>query len=236
MSAYAHPVVMIPGMMCDHRLFDPQVQVLGDSHSIITATIPMSSSIEAMAESLLEALPDCFALLGLSMGGIIAMEMWRQAPEKIERLALLDTNHRADTPERRSLRDRQIEDVKRGELWTVMREELKPNYLASIHQGNTALLDHVLNMGMEQGEDAFVAQSLALRDRPDSQSTLPSITCPTLVLCGDEDRLCTPETHRQIADAIPGADLRVITDCGHLATLEQPEPVNTALREWLQAA
>ena len=167
------------------------------------------------------------------MGGIVAMEMWRQAPERIERMALLDTNFRADAPERKSIRDRQMEDVAGGELEAVLRDELKPNYLADCHRGNLALLDEVLAMGLSLGPEIFRRQSLALRDRPDSTATLPGISCPTLVLCGDEDRLCPPDLHREMAEHIPGAQLEIIPQCGHLSTMEQPAAVTTALVNWL---
>ena len=126
-----------------------------------------------------------------------------------------------------------MEDVSTGLLEAVLRDELKPNYLARCHRGNVELLDDVLSMGLALGADVFQRQSLALRDRPDSTDTLRSITCPTLVLCGDEDRLCTPELHREIATLIPGAQLVLLPQCGHLSTMEQPDAVNQALVRWL---
>jgi pimeloyl-ACP methyl ester carboxylesterase len=172
----------------------------------------------------------------LSMGGIVALEMWRQAPQRIERLALLDTNYRADTPQRRQLRNQQITRAAKGELENILRNELKPNYLARLHRNNTPLLDEVLAMGIELGESVFIEQSAALRDRPDSTLTLATIECPTLVLCGDEDQLCPVELHRSMAQRITGAHLDVIENCGHLSTLEQPAAVNQAMYAWLNVA
>ena len=161
------------------------------------------------------------------------MEMWRRAPQRIERLALLDTNFRSDSNERKRVRDRQIADVTIGGLEYVLRDELKPQYLALCHQDNLVLLEEVLAMGLALGPEVFLRQSLALRDRPDSTETLTSITCPTLVLCGQEDRLCTPELHREMAQLITDAELQIIPACGHLSTLEQPKLVNQALSHWI---
>lgn len=227
-------VVLLPGMMCDAELWTAQLERLGADYDVSVGDITGADSIAAIAEQVLETAPPSFALAGLSMGGIVALEMWRRAPERIERLALLDTNYRSDSPERQQLRDRQVNDVNAGAIEQVLRDELKPNYLARCHQSNLTLLDQVLAMGMALGAEVFTRQSLALRNRPDSANTLPTINCPTLVLCGAEDRLCTPELHRDMAVRIPGASLQVIADCGHLSTMEQPDRVNEALLRWLQ--
>lgn len=169
------------------------------------------------------------------MGGIIAFEIMRQAPERVLRLALLDTNYRAEAPARRALREQQIEQVQAGGLARVLREELKPNYLARAHRTNSKLLDQVLAMGLDLGEEAFVAQSLALRDRRDSTSILESIQCPTLVLCGEEDSLCPIELHAHMAEQIVKARLIVVPECGHLSPMEQPAVVNRELEFWLHS-
>lgn len=220
-------------MMCDATLWGAQMDALGDRCRVAVGDIGGADSIAAIAAQVLAQAPARFSLAGLSMGGIVALEIWRRAPGRIEGLALLDTNFRPDPSERRELRDRQISDVARGDLAAVLRDELKPNYLARCHRDNTALLDDVLAMGIALGPDVFRRQSLALRDRPDSTATLPDISCPTLVLCGDEDRLCPPELHREMARLIPGAQLEVVSDCGHLSTMEQPDAVNAALLRWL---
>jgi pimeloyl-ACP methyl ester carboxylesterase len=229
-------LLLLPGMMCDARLWRHQIRGLGEGYEICVGDIGYADSVGAIAREVLAAAPSRFSLAGLSMGGIVALEMWRLAPQRIKRLALLDTNFRADTPERRSLRDDQIERVAGGALESVLRDELKPNYLAHCHQGNSELLDEVLAMGLDLGKEIFVRQSQALRDRPDSTGTLPDIDCPTLVLCGSEDDLCPVTLHREMAAAIPGAWLRIIDDCGHLSTMEQPDKVTEALRDWLLAA
>ena len=229
-------IVFVPGMMCDRRLWRHQAEALAPDYQIHFAQMAEGSSIEAIAGAVLAAAPPSFALAGLSMGAIVAFEMWRQAPERIERMALLDTNHQADAPERYLVRKRQIEQVQAGQLETVLKDELKPNYLAQIHKNNSQLLEEVLAMGMDLGADVFVRQSIALRDRMDSSATLATITCPVSIICGDEDRLCTVSLHEAMAVAIPHAELKVVQHCGHLSTLEQPLAVNSALTHWLQSA
>ena len=220
-------------MMCDARLWTRQATALSGGWRIHCGNLAGSDSIAGMAAQILDWAPERFALAGLSMGGIVAMAMWRQAPERIERLALLDTNFRADTDERRALRNAQMARVTAGELASVLRDELKPNYLARCHRGDPALLDEVLAMGLDLGERCFIRQSMALRDRIDSTDTLATIDCPTLVLCGDEDSLCPVALHEEMAALIPGASLQVVARCGHLSAMEQPEAVNRALQQWL---
>jgi pimeloyl-ACP methyl ester carboxylesterase len=229
-------LLLLPGMMCDLRLWRHQADALAGTVAISFGDITGACSVEALAARVLANAPDRFALAGLSMGGIVALEMWRQAPQRVERLALLDTNYRADTPQRRQQRNQQITRAAEGELKNILRNELKPNYLAKLHRNNTPLLDEVLAMGIELGESVFIEQSAALRDRPDSTLTLATIECPTLVLCGDEDQLCPVELHRSMAQRITGAHLDVIENCGHLSTLEQPAAVNQAMYAWLNVA
>ncbi|MEM6485707.1 MAG: alpha/beta fold hydrolase [Pseudomonadota bacterium] len=227
------PLVLLPGMMCDHRLWRAQAAALSVDREVITPALHGGDTIASIAAKLLTKFPPRFSLAGLSMGGIVAFEIIRQAPKRVCRLALLDTNHRADTPEKRRVRDRQMIDVKSGALETVLRDELKPNYLAKSHRANLELLDEVLSMGLDLGSAVFQAQSQALKTRPNSSSTLATISVPTVVICGSEDAMCPPSLHREISDAIPGSDLHVIEDCGHLSPLEQPDRVTSLLEHWL---
>ena len=228
------PLVLLPGMMCDGRLFDAQIAAFSHERAVMVAPLTGADTMSALASAVLANAPSRFALAGLSMGGIVAMEMWRQAPHRIERIALLDTNFHADTDEKRTMRNRQMDEVRQGALGAILRDELKPNYLARCHRENTALLDDVLYMGMGLGDDVFVRQSEALRDRPDSADTLTTINCPTLVLCGEEDDLCSPALHREMAAMITSSRLRIIPECGHLSTMEQPSAVNAALLNWFK--
>lgn len=226
------PLVLIPGFMCDGRLFGPQIDAFGKDRQVLSF-VPPGRSIEEMAANLLTHTPERFALGGLSMGGIIAMEVMRQEPDRIERLALMDTTPLADAPENHAIRTRQIADVKAGKLDTVMQEELKPAYLIESPQ-KPALMDLCLDMARAAGPEVFEAQSIALRDRAAQLDTLRSIGQPTLILCGREDRLCPVDRHEMMHDLIPGSTLTIIDAAAHLPTLEQPAQTTAALADWLQ--
>lgn len=233
----AEPLVLLPGLMCDGRLFAPQVAALDDLAPVTVADLTGASTVGELAAAVLAAAPrGRFALAGLSMGGIVAMEVCRQAPERVTRLALLDTNHRAEAPERRALRRPQIERALRGGLGTVLTDELAPLYLAPENRHRSDLLGLVVAMGLALGPEVFARQSAALRDRPDQSATLRALVVPTLVLCGRHDALCPAERHEEIAALVRGADLRVIEGAGHLPTLERPTETSAALRAWLDAS
>jgi len=228
-------LVLLPGMMCDARLFAPQIDAFRNSHEVVTCSLTGSDSIDGLARQVLnEVGPEPFNLAGLSMGGIVAMAIVQLAPSQVPRLALLDTNHRADPPERRAIRDAQVTKVLAGQMRDVIIDEMKPNYLATVNRGDQALLDLLVTMAMELGADAFVSQTRALRERPDQSETLQRYDGPALVLCGAEDTLCPPERHREMAELLPEAELVLVPDAGHIATLENPDAVNTALACWLR--
>jgi len=226
------PLLLIPGMMCDARLFAPQIAAFSARRMVAVAPM-LGETITQIAAHILSAAPPKFALAGLSMGGIVAMEMWAQAPDRIARIAFLDTNPKAETDTVAARREPQIAAAQSGQLRGVMRDEMKPNYLAdSPHKG--AILDLCMAMADGLGADAFVRQSRALQTRPDQQKTLPTINVPALVLCGQHDTLCPIHRHELMADLIPNATLSIIPDAGHLPTLEQPELTNKALIQWLK--
>lgn len=230
-------LVLLPGMMCDERLWAAQRGGLKDRCASITvADITRADCICALAGAVLANAPARFALAGLSMGGIIALEIWRQAPERISRLALLDTTAGAETPQRRALRERMLGRVLAGELKQVLTEDLKPRYLARINRDNRGLLNEISAMALSLGDGVFARQSRALKHRPDSIATLATINVPTLILCGAEDALCPPEHHLLMARRIPNARLAVLDECGHLSAMEQPRRVTAKMRAWLRAA
>jgi pimeloyl-ACP methyl ester carboxylesterase len=167
------------------------------------------------------------------MGGIVAMAGAALARHRVMRLALLDTNHRADMPERYAIRNRQIAAARAGRLRQVIVDEMKPSYLARANRSNREILDLLIDMAMGLGPDVFVEQSLALRDRADQTHSLQSYEGPALVLCGAEDALCPPRRHAEIANLLKGATLFTIRDAGHITTLEKPRQVNEALERWL---
>ncbi len=189
-----------------------------------------ANSMAALAQNVLATAPDSFALIGLSMGGILAFELWRQAPERISHLGLIDTNPFAESPERRSLRLEQIDKALNGGLRGMAIESLKPLYLADSNRNNESLLHEILDMAMDLGPDVFRDQSYALLGRSDSTALLPTIDVPTAVICGAEDMLCPPANHEYMASEIPDATLSIIVDCGHLASMEQPEMVTDQIK------
>jgi pimeloyl-ACP methyl ester carboxylesterase len=226
------PLVLLPGMMCDARLFEPQIRAFSATHPVMVAPITHGQRIEEIASALLPLLPQKFALAGLSMGGIVAMEVLRRAPDRVTRVALMDTNCLAETPAVAANREPQIIKVKSGKLTEVMRDELKPNYLAPGPR-RPQVLQTVMDMAQTLGPEVFVNQSRALQRRRDQQSTLRKIHQPALVMCGAHDALCPVKRHTFMAELIPHARLVVLDDAGHLPTLETPDETNDVLWDWL---
>lgn len=227
------PVLLLPGMMLDRRMYASQLTALGGAQ-VVVGDLSRGESVADLATQVLADAPPRFALVGLSMGGIVALEVWRRARERVTHLALLDTTPHADKPQRRELRMEQIAKVETGRLRDVLIESMKPLYLARKNRGNRRLLQSIVDQAVGLGADVFRRQSLALRDRPDSVATLPTIDCPALVLCGREDELCPVEWHVAMAHAMPRADLAVIAECGHLSTMEEPGAVTAALKRLLR--
>ena len=167
------------------------------------------------------------------MGGIVAMEILRQAPTRVAGLALMDTNPLAEVEEVRSRRRPQIDAVQRGDLRKVMAEEMKPNYLTD-GPNRAAILDLCMEMAMDLGPGVFTNQSKALRDRLDQSNTLRDFTGAALVLCGRDDALCPVSRHELMHDLMPQSRLEIIDEAGHLPTLEQPQHTTAALTRWLE--
>lgn len=228
------PLVLIPGMMCDARLFGPQVDAFSMDYDLIFASITEEASVTKLAERVLSQSPERFAVAGLSMGGIVAMEMLRIAPQRIERIALMDTNPMAETEQVKAGRIPQMMAVREGRLASVMRDEMKPKYLAP-GPGRKDVLDLCMKMALGIGPHAFLRQSRALMDRPDQTETLRGSTIPSLILCGRYDKLCPITRHEYMASLMPHATFEVIEDAGHLPTLENPDATNLALACWLEA-
>lgn len=226
------PLVLLPGMMCDARLFAPQIAAFSGERVVHVAPMRADTVSDIAAEVLRHA-PQRFALAGLSMGGIVAMEVLRQAPGRVERIALLDTNPKAEVDAVKAMREPQIAKVQAGQLASVMRDEMKPNYLTDGPRRGE-ILDLCMDMAYGLGPDVFVAQSRALQTRPDQQDTLREVTCPALVLCGRDDALCPVHRHELMAALMPHATLHIVENAGHLPTLEQPDETTDALRRWLE--
>ena len=227
------PLVLLPGMMCDERLFASQINELSKRREVHFAKITDHETISELASDVLNNAPPVFALAGLSMGGIVAMEIISQAPERVERLALLDTNPLAELPDVLKRRGPQIDAIKNGQLKEIIRDEMKPNYLFDGVR-KTEILKLCMDMALDIGPDAFIRQSIALRDRVDQKNTLGSYKRPALVLCGRHDVLCPLERHELMHTLLENSKLEIIEDAGHLPTLEQPKITTMALASWLE--
>ncbi len=228
------PLVLVPGLTCTPRLYAAQIPALWSFGQVAVADHRRDSDMAAIAARILKDAPPRFALAGLSMGGHIAFAMMRLAPERIAKLALLDTSARADTPEQTEGRKTQIAMAQSGRYGEIPDLAI-PRYLNEKHQRDERLTKIVRQMIMETGPEAFVRQLNAIMSRPDSRPLLASIRCPTLVLVGDGDVATPPELNKEIAAGIAGAKFTVVPDSGHFTTLEQPEAVNAALADWLAA-
>lgn len=229
------PLVLVPGLLCDAQLWQGQVEDLADIADIWIADHTRSDTMAGVARDVLADAPFAsFALAGLSMGGYIALEIMRQAPQRVARLALLDTAAGAELPEQTQLRMNFIALAERGQFVRVT-ETLVPRLTHPSRLGERALTDTIKSMARNIAKDAFIRQEHAIMSRADSLGLLATIACPTLVLCGRQDALTPLARHVEIAAGIKGARLEIIEDCGHLSTLENPAEVNSALRRWLSA-
>ena len=226
------PLVMIPGMMCDERIFAPQIEELISKVSVHIADISRHDTISDLAADVLNYAPPKFCLAGHSMGGIVAMEICAQAPKRIEKLALIDTNPLAELEEVKLKREPQISDALSGKLVNVIRDEMKPNYLAS-SENQDIILNICMEMALSLGPKVFINQSRALQTRADQQSNIQSINIPVLIMCGSEDKLCTVERHEMMHNMISNSELKIINNAGHMPTLEQPSETTEVLKEWL---
>ncbi|WP_209503417.1 MULTISPECIES: alpha/beta fold hydrolase [unclassified Ruegeria] len=228
------PLVLLPGLMCDARLYRPQIEVFSQTRPVTVAPLSAGERIEEIASGLLDQLPHRFALAGLSMGGVVALELIRRAPERVSRLCLMATDAQADTPQIAAGREDLIIGAQGGRLEEVMRKLVGSDTLAPGPQ-RIPILNGLLAMAQDLGVETFVRQMRALQRRPDQQAALRRIKVPTLVLCGAHDTLTPVKRHSFMAELIPGAELLVIEKAGHLPTLETPDIVNEALQTWLDA-
>jgi pimeloyl-ACP methyl ester carboxylesterase len=228
-------LVLVPGLLCDARLWQAQADALAGVADCWIADATRSETMSGLARDLLGACPfERFALAGLSMGGYVALEVMRQAPARVAGLALLDTSARADSPEQSQKRRDFIALAERGRFLGVT-DALLPLLIHPSRLADADLVATVKFMAKSIGKEAFVRQERAIMSRADSLGLLPGIACPALALCGRQDALTPLARHEEIAAAIPGAHLEVIDECGHLSTLERPGEVAAALRRWLGA-
>ncbi len=191
-----------------------------------------SNSIENISFEILRYLPTKFVLIGLSMGGILAMEIIRKVPERVMKIVLMDTNYKSETSEIKSRRLPQIQLVNEGLLEDVMCQQIKNNYLRKDKQ-NQEIFDLCLSMANGLGKEIYINQSKALATRKDYKSTLKNIKVPSLIICGEYDRLCPIKVHMEMESLIENSTLEIIPDAAHLPTLEQPAYLNKILCNWL---
>lgn len=236
MTADAKPgLVLVPGLLCDALLWRDQIEALDGQIKCWVADHTRSTTMAGVAADVLRDAPfERFALAGLSMGGYISLEILRQAPQRVDRLALLDTSARADTPQQLEKRRGLIALARRGRFIGVT-HALLPLYVHPSRLMDEKLVTTVKEMARNIGRDAFVRQEEAIMTRADSLPLLPTIACPVLVICGRHDAIAPLDRHEEMAERIPGATLKVIEECGHLSTLERPAEVSEALKAWLLA-
>ncbi len=254
-------LILLPGLMCDWRIFGPQIAFFREDYTICVPEYGLASTIDQMAEAVLKAIesetPEAspINILGFSMGGFVALALWARADEnlsrRIQRVGFLDTTFHPDTPEAIGFRNQHIAELQSGRELAPIFEEIKPIYWKpdsksgagsgsgsgaedTRHASDQAEMEAIVTkMALDLGKDVFIAQSKALRDRPSYETLLPQVHRPSVVAGGDGDQLCSPENHQQMAALLPRARCHIIPDAGHMATLEQPDKVNQVLQAWL---
>lgn len=225
-------LVLIPGLLCNRELWAHQSANLAHIARITVADVTQDDTIAGMAQRLLAQAPPEFALAGLSMGGYVAQEVMRQAPDRVSRLSLLDTSARPDSDEQRARRRGLIALSTRGQFKGVT-PRLLPLLIHPDRLDDTLLVGRITAMAEDVGQAGFVRQQTAIMGRIDGRPLLRDIRCPTVVIGGAEDAITPPEVMAEIANLVPGATYHLLTDCGHLSTMEEPEAVTNLLAGWL---
>lgn len=232
-------VVLVPGLVCDARVWQDQACALSAERHVLLAAHGLADSLGLMAERILEAAPPRFALAGHSMGGRVALEMLVRAPERITRLALLDTGFEklatGDAGEKERAGRYRLRDVGRHQGMAALGRSWSQGMVHPSRLDDAALMEDIHAMIERAPLARFEAQTEALLTRPDRTALLPQIRVPTLVLCGRDDAWSTLARHQQMAQRIPDAKLVAVPDCGHMATMEKPAAVTRALAAWLAA-
>jgi pimeloyl-ACP methyl ester carboxylesterase len=227
------PILLVPGLGCSARIFAPIVPALWRFGPVTLANHIRDDNIGAIARRILAEAPPRFVLAGHSMGGYIAFEIMRQAPDRVAKLALLNTQARPDTPEAAERRRGMIAAVEAGGFSNGI-DAMYAGFVHPSRRDDAALRKLVHEIADDIGPDAFVRQLIAVMGRADSRPSLAWIKCPTLVLTGDEDNTIPNSMSAEIANGIPHGKLTVIANCGHLPQLEQPQATANALVEWLR--
>ncbi len=228
------PICLVPGLLCTPRLYLDQIPTLWRFGPVVVADHTRDDTVGDIARRILSDAPPRFALIALSMGGYIAFEITRQAPQRVAKLALLDTTARPDVPEQTAQRREQIEMARTGRFGEVP-DLLFPKFVAAARHEDRELRAIVRRMAEETGAEAFARQQTAIMRRPDSRPGLAAIRCPTLVVVGADDQLTPPDRAAEMAAGVPHARQVTVPRCGHLSTIERPDAVTRALVEFLDA-
>lgn len=233
-SVDKQPLLLAPGTLCDRLLWSAQIEALSPDADISVPDHTRHNSLSGIAKDILAHAPPRFSIAGLSMGGFIIFELWRQAPERIQRIALLNTNARPADPGFEFSICEQLLEQARTEGVAAVAETLIPHFLSPPRQNDEAMRQIVFAMAEATGVENFHNQMQACLKRPDSRPDLPRVSAPTLIISGLEDPLTPPEQHEEMAELLPNASFEIIDDCGHLSTIEQPDAVNALLQDWLR--
>jgi len=226
-------LVLLPGLLCTRALWAPQIEAFSGSSNVHVPDLGQHDTIAGMAAHVLAEAPDSFALAGLSMGGYVAFEVFRQAPDRVERIAFLDTSARPDDPTKQVQRQDLINLAKRGSFKGVS-PRLIPLLIQPERADDMVLTGTISAMALDIGPDGFIRQQQAISGRADSRPTLAEIKCPALVVVGEDDILTPPELAEEIAAGISGSTLEYIPGAAHLPTLEEPHATNEVLKNWLR--
>ncbi|MEM7029856.1 MAG: alpha/beta hydrolase [Chloroflexota bacterium] len=229
------PLALLPGTLCTAVLWDNQIEALADIADIHVIETSHHDNLDALAEHIHTVMPDQFAVAGLSYGGIVAFAVWRHNPRVISHLGLMNTTSAPVTAEKRVAQMKQADLAVSGQFQAIVIEQASNLMSMAACRPNLGLHAKILTMANQVGAQGFVNQIKAQVNRPDNRPILGDITCPTLVLTGENDRFCPPDIHCEIASKIPNATLYIIPNCGHLSTFEQPEQVFNLMRIWLQS-
>lgn len=225
-------LVLLPGLLNTHKVFDLVIAELGDAARVIVPDLHFHDSMSAMANAVLNAAPGRFALGGFSMGGYVCFEILRRAPERVERLALIDTQAAPDTPQSTARRRGMIEQTRLGRFHGVQ-PSLLPTLVHPAHLADLSVVDPIIEMARIVGPEGFVREQRAIMARPDSRPQLVDIQVPTVVISGRQDQSIPLARAEEMAADITSSQLVVIEQCGHMAPLEKPAEVATALKRWL---
>lgn len=225
-------LLLLPGILNDYRLWQHQIPALETEWELRFPKTHHRENISEIAEEILETAPEKFAMAGLSMGGYVALEMMRLAGNRVTHLALIASSARQDTPERKHQRNAMINLSKKGKFLGIS-PRLLPSIIAREHLDNPAVYGPILAMAETIGRKGFIRQETAAMSRRDQCDTLQAITCPTLVIVGNSDRLTPPHLSEEMHQGVAGSTFHMLEACGHLPPLEQPETVTRLMQQWL---